>query len=74
MKLSVNIEAMANPMTVEQFTILRTDIGDQKQVAKLLGCSSSTISRWESGQRIIPGPARVALRLIHAAFSIKRKR
>jgi DNA-binding transcriptional regulator YiaG len=50
------------PMSPAEFKDLRTQVGTPDEVARAMQCSRSTITRWESGARPIPGPAKVLIR------------
>ena len=43
----------------------------QDQLAKALESDIRTVRRWENGEREIPGPARVAMRLMLDARRVK---
>ena len=53
-------------MTPEEFKAARQAVGlsTQQAAADALECDLRTVRRWENGERGIPGPVRVALRLM----------
>lgn len=52
-------------MTADDFHAARAALGlTQAQMAVALESDLRTIQRWEGGERSIPGPVRVALRLL----------
>lgn len=52
-------------MTPEEVKEIRRKLGlSQSQLALQLGCIPLTVSRWERGERKIPGPSQAALRLL----------
>jgi DNA-binding transcriptional regulator YiaG len=53
-------------MTPEEFKAARLAAGlpTQQAAADALECDLRTVRRWENGERGIPGPVRVALRLM----------
>jgi DNA-binding transcriptional regulator YiaG len=53
-------------MTPEQFKAARLAAGlaTQKAAADALESDLRTVRRWENGERAVPGPVRVALRLM----------
>ena len=54
-------------MTADDFHQARAALGlTQAQMAEALESDLRTIQRWEGGERSIPGPVRVALRLMGA--------
>lgn len=52
-------------MTGEEFRAARLALGlTQAELAQKIESDVRTVRRWENGERYIPGPARVALRLL----------
>lgn len=53
-------------MTPDEFKAARLAAGlaTQQAAANALECDLRTVRRWENGERSVPGPVRVALRLM----------
>ena len=52
-------------MTGRRFKQVRTALGlTQAQLAKLLGVWPNTVAVWERGEKPIPGPVDLAMRLL----------
>ena len=60
------------PMTKEEFTRLREQIGTQEEAAEEMDTSRRTIGRWERGERSIPGVAAVCVKLLAAQAETRR--
>lgn len=60
-------------VTPDEFRAARLEAGlsTQKQAAEALESDLRTVQRWEGGERPVPGPARVALRLLAEARRLK---
>ena len=50
------------PMEAAEFKRLREKVGDQAKVAAMMESHNVTLSKWETGKRAVPGPARVLIR------------
>ena len=49
-------------MTSTEFAAAVTELGwNQTQAAEALGVTPGAVSRWVSGQRMIPGPVRIII-------------
>lgn len=51
-------------MAPTQFMELREKIGSSYEIASLMGVSYTTLYRWETGQRAIPGPAACLIKIL----------
>ena len=52
-------------MTGRRFKQVRTTLGlTQAQLAKLLGVWPNTVAVWERGEKPIPGPVELAMKLL----------
>ena len=52
-------------MTGRRFKQVRTALGlSQAQLAKLLGVWPNTVAVWERGEKPIPGPVELAMKLL----------
>jgi transcriptional regulator with XRE-family HTH domain len=52
-------------MTGKRFKQIRLELGlTQKQLAKLLGVWTNTVALWDRGEKSIPGPVELAMKLL----------
>jgi transcriptional regulator with XRE-family HTH domain len=52
-------------MTGKRFKQVRTQLGlTQAQLAELLGVWANTVAVWERGEKPIPGPVELAMKLL----------
>jgi transcriptional regulator with XRE-family HTH domain len=52
-------------MTGKRFKQIRTELGmTQAQLAKVLGVWANTVAHWDRGDKPIPGPVELAMKLL----------
>ena len=62
------------PMTGAEFKACRESASlDRKALAELFDVHSVTLSKWENDKQAIPGPARLAVRLLAEREGAKRE-